>query len=138
MIELASAWNPASTVRGFLRPGGRGANTRPRSETTSKILEPSSLAFRTGREEDEMMMSTVSSSATLPLPVQRIPDMPRKWDLPRHSSRSEEDLEREKFLWDTELVVGRVAMIAALTLMIGEVTTGDSILHQITSFLPST
>ena len=123
MAIAVNAWNPAMGARRLL-----GRRLWDRREVTSKI-EPRTLAFRTGCEEEEMMVAV-----SLPLSVQPTLVMPNKWDLPRHSPSIPEQ-QKEKFLWDTELFMGRVAMIAALTLMVGELTTGYSIANQIVTVL---
>ena len=121
----ANAWNPAMGARRLL---GRRLVDRREPTTTSK-MEPRTLAFRTGSEEEEMTVAM-----TFPLAVQQTLVMPNKWDLPRHSP-SELQQQQEKLLWDTELLMGRAAMIAALTLMVGELTTGHSIANQIVTVL---
>jgi hypothetical protein len=49
--------------------------------------------------------------------------------------RRDEVIRRARDLDRTELLVGRVAMIAATLLLLNEVVTGDSILEQVTEVL---
>lgn len=124
----ANAWSPAGRIRHLLsRP------RRSRMPTTSKV-EASSLAFTSGVTEEEIMATTATMA--LPSLVRKNAQiiMPNKWDLPRHSA-SDEDTRRAKLLWDAELVTGRVAMIAAMSLMIGEATTGHSVAMQVMDVL---
>jgi hypothetical protein len=122
LVIPANAWNAEKGVRRLL------LSRLGRRETTLKV-DPSSLAYRTGRDEDEMTLTTA-----FPLSVQKKLDMPKEWELPRQS-HSQQATMREKFLWDAELIMGRAAMMAALALMIGEVSTGHSIANQITNFV---
>jgi hypothetical protein len=55
-------------------------------------------------------------------------------ELPKHSP-SKEVVARAKFLLNSEMALGRIAMIAAVLLLVGEVVTGLSITDQITSLL---
>lgn len=120
----ANAWNPTSSIRHLLRP-------RLARREAGFPVEASSLAYRSGAEAFEMIATPV----TFPLSSeQKVVNLPKKWDLPRHSP-SVQEVMRTKFLWDAELVMGRAAMIAALTLMIGELSTGHSIAHQIMTFV---
>lgn len=58
----------------------------------------------------------------------------RPMDLPRRSP-PKDVLERQRLLLDVELSVGRVAMVAAVILMGGEMVTGLSMMTQVTEVL---
>jgi hypothetical protein len=59
---------------------------------------------------------------------------PRTVDLPRHSP-PKKVIQRQKLLLDLEMMVGRIAMIAALILMSGEIITGLSMTDQVSGLL---
>jgi hypothetical protein len=59
---------------------------------------------------------------------------PRTVDLPRHSP-PKNVIQRQRLLLDLEMMIGRVAMIAALILMSGEIITGLSMTDQVTGLL---
>jgi len=64
---------------------------------------------------------------------QQTQQLPSSWDLPRHSP-DQQTISRLRLLEDTEMMLGRVAMIAALVLFSVELTTGQSLPYQIGSF----
>jgi hypothetical protein len=57
-----------------------------------------------------------------------------KVDLPRRHFRSPFALKRSEMLLNTEITVGRVAMVAAVVFFTVEVTTGQSLPDQISAF----
>lgn len=73
-----------------------------------------------------------SSVETLAVPF--INMKPRAMDLPRHSP-PKEFLRRQKMMFDAEMIVGRLAMVAALILFGNELITGTSMADQMTGLL---
>jgi hypothetical protein len=54
-------------------------------------------------------------------------------NLPTHSP-PREVVENKLFLWDFEMTLGRVAMVASVLLLGGKVTTGLSVAGQMNGF----
>ena len=75
-------------------------------------------------------MEVVALSFSNVLPVAPTPEALNRWELPRHSP-SPDEAKRETLLWDIEMTLGRVAMVAGLSLLFNEIFTGRSIADQV-------
>ena len=96
-------------------------------------MTPSSntrLSYRNQEHDDDaMLLTTTAAAAATPGLLREKEPLPQSVDLPRHSKRELPSM--EKFLWDVELEVGRVAMIAAILLLATEFVSGTSLADQI-------
>jgi hypothetical protein len=90
------------------------ANTATSSISSSGISNASAISF---------VNQSLLTTATI-----------RPMDLPRRSP-PKDVLERQRLLLDIELSVGRVAMIAAMILLGGEIFTGLSMMTQVSEVL---
>jgi hypothetical protein len=103
----------------------------------------SRLYYQNGQEDvmDDLLMpslftttaatTTTTVSADLAAaPSSILPPKPRPMDLPRHSP-PQEVLQRQKFMLDAEMFVGRLAMVAAMVLFANEIFTGSSLADQV-------
>lgn len=124
LLNPTEAWNsrmPVSQARTFSSP----ATALPKANGSN------SLRYKSGLAENEDIEAYVAAVSTA---VSTNSDIPSKWDLPRRSP-SADDAMREQLLWDVEMFLGRIAMIAGLILLADEVFTGQSMAEQVTSFL---
>lgn len=115
--------------------GARSFANREMRRSSPKV-EGSSLGYQIGISEDtnvDMVMSAVSTALPVYPEAQQV-QVPKKWELPRHSPSSDDTM-KEKMLWDMEMTLGRVAMVAAVFLIFGELFTGQSMAEQVARFL---
>ena len=120
LANPANAWGNKVSVN---RPRSFASPSKPK-------CDGSSLGYKSGiEEEDNLNVYAAAISSALPVKS----ELPSKWELPRHSPPAD-DAMRERLLWDTEMTLGRVAMVAALFLLVGEIFTGQSMTDQVTSF----
>ena len=139
LMFLVATWNSQSVASFGLEQslatsqGTRRASLRrPLSVVT---IRSSSLGYRHGNEElFEPSIAFVPPSSTVTGVSQETSSSaavavdPKV--LPRHSPPADV-VERQNLLWDVELTTGRVAMVAAILLFLGEISSGLSISEQI-------
>jgi hypothetical protein len=89
-----------------------------------------SRLFYTNGDEDHDLRKIEPSAIAETLHPPKSLQSPKSMDLPRHSP-PREVVEKELFLLDFEMIFGRVAMVAFLLFLGGEVATGLSIADQI-------
>lgn len=135
------AWNPLK------RRQNRPFQATTLETTTSPKVSSvdSRLYYQNGQEavmDDHLLMpslftttaattTTTTVSADLAAaPSSILPPKPRAMDLPRHSP-PQEVLQRQKFMLDAEMLVGRLAMVAAMVLFANEIFTGSSLADQV-------
>jgi hypothetical protein len=133
------AWNPLK------RRQNRPFQATTLETTTSPKVSSldSRLYYQNGQEDvmDDLLMpslftttaatTTTTVSADLAAaPSSILPPKPRPMDLPRHSP-PQEVLQRQKFMLDAEMFVGRLAMVAAMVLFANEIFTGSSLADQV-------
>jgi hypothetical protein len=134
LICLVAALNSES-VESFGSQQQRGATTTPmrrshRLPLAAATIGSSSLGYRHGNEDFDTVAFVPPMSQHQQSNVVAIDPK----DLPRHSPPAAV-VEREKLLWDAELITGRVAMVAAVLLLGGEVVSGLSISDQLMNLL---
>jgi hypothetical protein len=88
-----------------------------------------SRLFYTNGNEDRDLQNIDPSAIAQTLHPPKSLQSPKMMDLPRHSA-PREVVEKKLFLWDFEMMLGRVAMVASLLFLGGEVATGLSIADQ--------
>jgi hypothetical protein len=86
------------------------------------------LFYRNGTEDDDLQVVVISKTVNL--------QAPHPLELPKHSL-PREVVKRKLLVWDMEMMFGRVAMVAFIFMVAGELLTGLSATDQMTgiSFL---
>ena len=103
-----------------------------RARTTRSFIETkNSLEYQTSTFQEGNLDLGAIVTVSPPLIVN--PTKASKWDLPRHSEASSDKITRDKMLWDMELFLGRMAMVGAMFLLFGEITSRESMASQLTS-----
>jgi hypothetical protein len=103
-----------------------------RARTRSLIEKKESVEYQSSTlPEGKVDLGPI---ATISPPLIVNPTKASKWDLPRHSETSSDNITRVKLLWDMELFLGRTAMVGAMFLLFGEITSRESMTSQLASF----
>jgi len=114
--------------------------TPPSDPTTVKKKGMSKLYYRDSNEDEVLFTTATATTVVASLqqhqtraapvaPVQRV----NSWlEQPRHR---QPDIVKAKVLFSLELGLGRVSMVAAVVLLLVEVTTGQSLPDQILSLM---
>jgi hypothetical protein len=108
---------------------GRRTFVPAEQKQTPSKAEDSRLNFRKGDENHDLQL-VASSVIAKTLPSPQSLENPNPIDLPKHSPPPEV-VQKVRFLWDMEMTIGRVAMVAAMFLLAGEVFTGLSVTDQV-------
>jgi len=91
------------------------------------------LAYRIGTEAEEWAVASSLAAATVLEEEERaFRETPARLDLPKHSPPADV-VQKTIFLLDTEIYLGRIAMLAAVVLLAGEIFTGTRVSDQIMS-----
>jgi hypothetical protein len=96
---------------------------------TIESHQDSRLFYTNGNEDHDLQYIALSSVTKTLHPTKISLQAPKLMDLPRHSP-PREVVEKKLFLLDFEMILGRVAMIASLLFLGGEVATGLSVADQ--------
>ena len=96
-------------------------------------MDGSSLNYKFGVEDESIEDIAIMSSSVVSA-LSYSTETLRQMDLPRRSKTAER-LELYRNLWEAELSLGRMSMLASLLLLAGELSTGMSMMEQISSLL---
>jgi hypothetical protein len=99
--------------------------------TTTMLYSKTQLQFRSQDEDDYLYTDTTAVAAP---PAAVVVAAPRKIFLPQ---ASQDFAQRQKVeeLYDAEMVIGRLAMVAAIVMFSNELVSGTSLPEQISNFL---
>jgi hypothetical protein len=122
IFDTVSCWSSQLPLM-----GRRTFAPAEKKQTPSKA-EDSRLHFRKGDENHDLQF-VASSVIAKTLPPPQSLGNPNLIDLPKHSPPPEV-VQKVRLLWDMEMALGRVAMVAAMLLFAGEVFTGLSATDQ--------
>ena len=105
----------------------------PNEEKKPSGVDGSSLNYKFGVEDESIEDIAIMSSSVVSA-LSYSTETLRQMDLPRRSKTAER-LELYRNLWEAELSLGRMSMLASLLLLAGELSTGMSMMEQISSLL---
>lgn len=122
LLSSSSAWQIGGLPRRVFRSKAVG--------TRADRVSDKALKYRSDTSEEDLAVMTAAVAAVYQQPIVE----PNAWDLPRHSP-SKEEVEQAQLVWDTELFLGRIAMMISMVLLVEEVSTGLSFSDQLAQFL---
>lgn len=123
--DLVSSWNfPIPGRRAFSRPP---VSKKQTAATIVETQKDSRLFYRQHSEDYDFPILDISQVQLVGRGARPVPsfDQPKPMDLPRRSSHN------AKSLFDFEMMFGRVAMIASLVFLAGEIVSGLSVADQL-------